>query len=101
MTDSCCPFFLKSPSRLVFSGESATVLGFTKYLFYAGEMPEWSIGTVSKTVVQAIVPRVRIPVSPPDYLYFEPLDERRFHEIFSGRFVLFVVQKEFLRYQLH
>ncbi len=26
--------------------------------------------------------------------------QRRFHEIFSGRFVLFVVQKEFLRYQL-
>ena len=27
--------------------------------------------------------------------------QRRFHEIFSGRFVLFVVQKEFLRYQLY
>jgi len=25
--------------------------------------------------------------------------QRRFHEFFSGRFVFFVVQKEFLRYQ--
>jgi hypothetical protein len=30
-----------------------------------GEMPEWSIGAVSKTVVPSRVPRVRIPVSPP------------------------------------
>ena len=30
-----------------------------------GEVPEWSNGTVSKTVVLARVPRVRIPVSPP------------------------------------
>ncbi len=30
-----------------------------------GEVPEWSNGAVSKTVVRAIVPRVRIPVSPP------------------------------------
>ena len=27
-------------------------------------MPEWSIGTVSKTVVLLRVPRVRIPLSP-------------------------------------
>ena len=27
-------------------------------------MPEWSIGTVSKTVVRVTVPRVRIPVFP-------------------------------------
>ena len=27
-------------------------------------MPEWSIGTVSKTVVPLRVPRVRIPLSP-------------------------------------
>ena len=27
-------------------------------------MPEWSIGTVSKTVVPLWVPRVRIPVFP-------------------------------------
>lgn len=27
-------------------------------------MPEWSIGTVSKTVVRVTVPRVRIPLSP-------------------------------------
>ena len=30
-----------------------------------GEMPEWSIGAVSKTVVLAREPRVRIPLSPP------------------------------------
>ena len=30
-----------------------------------GEMPEWPIGAVSKTVVRVIVPRVRIPLSPP------------------------------------
>ena len=29
-------------------------------------MPEWPIGAVSKTVVRVIVPRVRIPLSPPD-----------------------------------
>ena len=28
-------------------------------------MPEWSNGTVSKTVVRATVPRVRIPLFPP------------------------------------
>ena len=32
---------------------------------YRGEVPEWSNGAVSKTVVLAIVPRVRIPASPP------------------------------------
>jgi hypothetical protein len=30
-----------------------------------GEVPEWSIGAVSKTVVPSRGPRVRIPVSPP------------------------------------
>ena len=30
-----------------------------------GEMPEWSNGAVSKTVVLVTVPRVRIPLSPP------------------------------------
>ena len=29
-------------------------------------MPEWSIGTVSKTVVSSRGPRVQIPLSPPD-----------------------------------
>src|SRR5215207_4899947 len=32
-----------------------------------GEVPEWSIGTVSKTVVRASVPWVRIPPSPPTF----------------------------------
>ncbi len=31
-----------------------------------GEVPEWSNGAVSKTVERASVPRVRIPLSPPD-----------------------------------
>ena len=30
-----------------------------------GEVPEWSNGTVSKTVVRSRVPRVRVPPSPP------------------------------------
>ena len=30
-----------------------------------GEVPEWTIGTVSKTVVALWLPRVRIPPSPP------------------------------------
>src|SRR4051812_11182548 len=33
---------------------------------FRGEVPERSIGTVSKTVVPARVPWVRIPPSPPD-----------------------------------
>jgi hypothetical protein len=32
-----------------------------------GEVPEWSIGAVSKTVERASVPRVRIPPSPPAF----------------------------------
>jgi hypothetical protein len=31
-------------------------------------VPEWSIGAVSKTVVRAAVPWVRIPPHPPDTL---------------------------------
>jgi hypothetical protein len=31
----------------------------------AGEMPEWPNGTDSKSVEQATVPRVQIPISPP------------------------------------
>ena len=33
-------------------------------LHYQGKLPEWSIGTVSKTVVRVTVPRVRIPDFP-------------------------------------
>ncbi len=36
--------------------------------FLAGEVPEWTNGAVSKTVVPLRVPRVRIPVSPPGSL---------------------------------
>jgi hypothetical protein len=32
-----------------------------------GEVPEWPIGAVSKTVVRASVPWVRIPPSPPGH----------------------------------
>ncbi len=35
---------------------------------FCGEVPEWSNGAVSKTVVRVSVPRVRIPVSPPLYI---------------------------------
>jgi hypothetical protein len=35
--------------------------------FIFGEMLEWLNRTVSKTVVAVTPPRVRIPVSPPDY----------------------------------
>src|SRR5262245_52772816 len=45
--------------RLVAGWESPT------YKRGPGEVPEWSIGTVSKTVVRASVPWVRIPPSPP------------------------------------
>ena len=37
----------------------------SKDALICGEVPEWSNGAVSKTVVRASVPRVRIPVSPP------------------------------------
>ena len=45
-----------------------------------GEVPEWSNGAVSKTVVLATVPRVRIPVSPPKYF---PLEILRLVEVFA------------------
>ena len=35
------------------------------YMSRDGEVPEWSNGTVSKTVVRVTVPWVRIPPSPP------------------------------------
>ena len=35
-----------------------------------GEVPEWSNGAASKTVEGASLPRVRIPVSPPDTLIY-------------------------------
>ena len=35
-----------------------------------GEVPEWSNGVVSKTIIHASVSRVRIPASPPSYLYY-------------------------------
>ena len=49
---------------------------YRKFLTFAvtiGEMPEWSIGAVSKTAVPSRVPGVRIPLSPPKRL---PCDMR-------------------------
>jgi hypothetical protein len=43
-------------------GRPALIAGFPHP---SGEVPEWSIGTVSKTVVPVRVPWVRIPPSPP------------------------------------
>ena len=40
-----------------------------------GKMPEWSIGTVSKTVVSFRVPRVRIPLFPQETLENRYLSE--------------------------
>ena len=42
-------------------GKSANI---PKFAPTKGEMPEWSIGAVSKTVVPLRVPGVRIPLSP-------------------------------------
>ena len=52
---------IKALSRepLVAVGRSAS------YMSPHGEVPEWSNGTVSKTVVRVTVPWVRIPPSPP------------------------------------
>ncbi len=36
-----------------------------------GEVPEWTIGAVSKTAVAARLPRVRIPPSPPEAAHYE------------------------------
>src|SRR5882757_7434471 len=51
----------------------------------AGEVPEWSIGTVSKTVVRASVPWVRIPPSPPSFASREQGKARGHNELCSRR----------------
>ena len=51
-----------------------------------GEVPEWSIGAVSKTVVPLRVPRVRIPPSPP-FIFQKCLNSG--HEPFMGILRLF------------
>jgi hypothetical protein len=54
------------------------------YMNADGEVPEWSNGTVSKTVVRATVPWVRIPPSPPiTQLFFKCLVETRPFAVFS------------------
>ena len=45
-----------------------------------GEMPEWSNGTDSKSVVLATVPRVQIPISPPYKI--KPLKAKAFRGFF-------------------
>ena len=50
----------------------------------AGEMPEWPNGTDSKSVEQATVPRVQIPISPPLFKD-KPLKSLRFRGLFRFR----------------
>jgi hypothetical protein len=45
-------------------GIPAFILPFHFNYFTTGELPEWPIGAVSKTVIPAMVSRVRIPDSP-------------------------------------
>ncbi len=45
------------------------------WLHAPGEMPEWSIGAVSKTVVRVTGPRVRIPISPQSVLQARAVDD--------------------------
>ena len=57
---------------------------YRKFLTFAvttGEMPEWSIGAVSKTAVPSRVPGVRIPLSPPKRL---PCDMRSRRLLFQA-----------------
>src|SRR5260370_39632829 len=54
----------------------------------AGEVPEWSIGTVSKTVVRASVPWVRIPPSPPACAPWEPKEAAEHRAACSSRHVV-------------
>src|SRR5690606_24041746 len=49
----------------------------------AGEMPEWPNGTDSKSVEQATVPRVQIPISPP-YISSKPLKFLEFRGLFRS-----------------
>src|SRR3546814_2401225 len=48
----------------------------TRGYLSCGEVPEWSLGTVSKTVVPLRVPWVRIPPSPPYSLPFRSNSRR-------------------------
>lgn len=50
----------------------------------AGEMPEWPNGTDSKSVEQATVPRVQIPISPP-LIQDKPLKFLEFRGLFRFR----------------
>ena len=57
---------IKSACRISFNWLCSALPGVTVCRTHiCGEMPEWSNGAVSKTVVLSRVPRVRIPVSPP------------------------------------
>ena len=49
-----------------------------------GEMPEWSIGAVSKTVDQLAGPRVRIPVSPQNATPNQSVAFFRSHKSLAG-----------------
>ncbi len=73
--------YLQSPQASLLSSLEYQILSYLRGKIYSlrscslvpkeldtsllGEVPEWSNGAVSKTVEQATVPRVRIPLSPP------------------------------------
>ncbi len=53
-----------------------------KNALYVGKLPEWSIGTVSKTVVRVTVPRVRIPDFPQKKFQSAVNPQNRFAAVF-------------------
>ena len=62
--DKCITAFL----RFLTAKTKSMATGFKEKIIHLrrkGELPEWSIGTVSKTVVSFRIPRVQIPDSPP------------------------------------
>ena len=59
-------------------------------------MPEWSIGTVSKTVVLLWVPRVRIPVFPPTILITSKLQNNTQFYTKKVRLGVIYLYKKFL-----
>ena len=68
-----------------------------------GEVPEWSNGAVSKTVVGATLPRVRIPVSPPDYHFsqYRSIALGHYFTLFSGLEPPFSILLAFVRLLLY
>ena len=67
--------FTENTFSLLHSGSGIVKHRLERQDHTCGEVPEWSNGAVSKTVVLAIVPWVRIPPSPP-YLLTEFYDKK-------------------------